>query len=263
MNIRICKLTWWLAVMAGLISPLALQAQTLPFTLTPGSVANASFGIDANGTLTATGPFNSSLTFSFSGAPQMVWFPAFGAFRAGSFYGSQTSIGQDSVAFGSSTASGSYSAAFGDSTASGYDSTAMGYDTTASGGSSVAMGLFSSASGSCSLASGVVSSASGMASTALGQSTASGSYATSAGISASANSYDSFVVGTYNVGLSETLATPNLTAWMAADPLFEVGNGTSSVKSDALVVYKDGSETVKGPITVTNPGGDIPMYAGN
>jgi hypothetical protein len=221
MNIRICKLTWWLAVMAGLISPLALQAQTLPFTLTPGSVANASFGIDANGTLTATGPFNSSLTFSFSGAPQMVWFPAFGAFRAGSFYGSQTSIGQDSVAFGSSTASGSYSAAFGDSTASGYDSTAMG------------------------------------------QSTASGSYATSAGISASANSYDSFVVGTYNVGLSETLATPNLTAWMAADPLFEVGNGTSSVKSDALVVYKDGSETVKGPITVTNPGGDIPMYAGN
>jgi len=56
--------------------------------------------------------------------------------------------------------------------------------------------------------------------------------------------------------------------WCASDPLFEVGNGTSSsYPSDALVVYKNGNTTVSGTLTVTgssntilvNPAGDLSM----
>ena len=83
-------------------------------------------------------------------------------------------------------------------------------------------------------------------------------------------------MGTCNLGLSETGATPNLTSWVPTDPLFEIGNGGNSWtgnpnavnSSDALVVYKNGDTAVQGTVTAptfvtTAPAGDIPMYTGN
>jgi hypothetical protein len=92
--------------------------------------------------------------------------------------------------------------------------------------------------------------------------TASGGSSTAAGANTSANSTDSFVLGAYNVGLSETGTTPNSTSWVSTDPLFEVGNGTSTAKSDALIIYKDGSSQFAGPVKIPQSG-DIPMYTGN
>jgi hypothetical protein len=104
---------------------------------------------------------------------------------------------------------------------------------------------------------GISSTASGSEATAIGTNvTASGTYATATGDATTANTYDSFVMGTYNVGGG------NATTWVATDPLFEIGNGTSSsAKLDAVVVYKNGSMTVQGPITAA-AGGDIPMFTG-
>lgn len=295
-------------ILSGGIAPLS-RAQTLPFSLAPGSVANASFGIDVNGTLTATGPLNSNLTFSFSGAPQMIWFPALGAFRAGAFSGtgSQTTIGQYSVAFNSGSVASGYGAfamnggiannfqsvAFAGSRSSGPNAFASGFGSMASGSSSIALGesntavgddsiafgYYSTASNTSAMSTGSVTIASGMCSLSTGYvTTASGSFSISAGTNTSANSYDSVVLGQYNVGLTEKNGNPNTTTWMTPDPLFEIGNGSSSsAKSDALVIYKDGNAvfspppgtsscTVAAPVFLTTtPGGsgDIPMYIGN
>jgi hypothetical protein len=74
-------------------------------------------------------------------------------------------------------------------------------------------------------------------------------------------------IGTYNLNKSETAGTPSSTSWVSADPLLEIGNGTSSTHSDALVVYKDGDVAAKGNVTAPTfvtaaPSGDIPMFAG-
>ena len=77
------------------------------------------------------------------------------------------------------------------------------------------------------------------------------------GNSTEAFSYESVVMGQFNVGGgSYTIG------WLATDPIFEIGNGTSSsALSDALVVYKNGSATFQGPVSVA-AGGDIPMFTG-
>lgn len=179
------------------------------------------------------------------------------------FGSSTTASGSSSTAFGSSTtASGSGSTAFGvNSTAYGSSSTAMGFSVAAYGSSSTAMGWNSLAFASCSTAMGT-STASGSYSTAIGSSyaggsystamgdsaasgsyatamggssTASGDYSTAAGLGTTATAHSSFAAGAYNVGGG------NSTSWVATDPLFEIGNGTSaSARSDALVVYKNG-----------------------
>lgn len=84
---------------------------------------------------------------------------------------------------------------------------------------------------------------------------ATGSYTTAYGANTSAQSYFSFVLGTYNVGGGSK------TTWVATDPIFEIGNGTSSTPSDAMVVYKNGNAILQGVLQVA-PGGDIPMYTG-
>jgi len=140
-------------------------------------------------------------------------------------------------------ASGDGSTAMGAGTASGDNSTAMGEGSTASGDNSTAMGFESTASGNYSTAMG-------------GRTTASGNYATDSGYHITAQAYNSFVMGRYNVGGGTT------GSWVSTDPLFEVGNGTdSSHKNDALLLDKSGNLTVK-TVTTTAPGGDIPMYAG-
>jgi autotransporter adhesin len=162
-----------------------------------------------------------------------------------------TASGFASTAMGDwSTASGDGSTALGASTASGHGSTALG-TSTASGYGSTAIGTNSTASGYYSMALGYSTTASGVISTAFGGLT-------------TASAYASFVIGAFNVGGGSP------TTWVATDPLFEVGNGSGSGfgnpavtgPSDAFVVYKNGSATFQGSVTVA-PGGDIPMYTGD
>lgn len=274
-----------LILLAGVLSPLGLHAQTFLSTpWTQGSPA-VTTGTDTNGTFLSTAPLNSSVTFNSTetstSTPQFLWVPALSALRVGTFSSapSTTTMGQYSVALGdAAVASGEYSVALGQyDTASASYSTAIGDFNTASGGPSIAIGNFVTASAMFANALGFGVTASATGATAMGMSTtASGTYSTATGYETSANSYDSFVVGTYNTGKAEdNVTTPSLTSWVStypADPLFEIGNGTSSTHSDALVVYKDGNAVVKGTTTsgsgfLTTPASvantDIPMFTGN
>ncbi|MEC8968525.1 MAG: tail fiber domain-containing protein, partial [Bacteroidota bacterium] len=101
----------------------------------------------------------------------------------------------------------------------GIGSAAFGQNNTASGSNSTSFGQANSATGIRSLAGGVSSEASGNGSTALGE-------------YASAEGRAEFSVGAYpeNSGTAGTF-----------DVMFEVGNGTSSVRNSAFVVNYDGS----------------------
>jgi hypothetical protein len=198
-----------------------------------------------------------------------------------------TASGQYSAAFGLGHAAGDWSFATSFATACGFGSMAggggtsdgdcsiaVGRGTVAIGESATAFGYFSNttadfatalgqgtANGNSSTAVGA-STASGNYSTAMGQSIANGDYSTASGSSTTASAYDSFVIGTYNLGLSSTGAAASATTWVPTDPLFEVGNGNGGTPSDALVVYKNGNVTAQGVIS-SAAGGDIPMYQGN
>jgi hypothetical protein len=113
--------------------------------------------------------------------------------------------------------------------ATGTYSTAFGANTTASGSESTALGIFTSASGK--------------ASTAIGTTTiAKGENTFSAGFNTIARSYASLAVGRYN----DTIVGSNMTSWVATDPLLTVGNGTSTVRSNAMTVYKNGNTDISG-----------------
>ena len=281
------KIAYLMILMVGITLP--LEAQTVPFTFS--GTSPVTFQMDSYGNLSSLGTYGTG-TLSLTGAgTRMVWYPGKAAFRAGQVTGTawdNTNIGTYSVALGQDTkASGSGSTAMGQSTvASGLDSVALGGYADATGSSSAAMGdglatgSYSFASGSLSVAygwgavsfgtmsfatgdgsfvEGSYTSASGTNSIAMGNSTtASGSAAVAFGSYTTATADESFVIGQYNVGGGST------STWVATDPILEVGIGTSSsAKSDALVVYKNGNMAVQGSITVGQASGDIPMYTGN
>ena len=79
--------------------------------------------------------------------------------------------------------------------------------------------------------------ASGSASTAMGyQTTASGTGSTAMGYGTVATGFFSTAMGIYNIGGGDSIF------WVATDPLFEIGNGSSSSnKSNALTVLKNGN----------------------
>ena len=116
----------------------------------------------------------------------------------------------------------------GSTTASGVFSTAMGQSTTASGGYSTAMGRFTTASGTSSTP-------------AMGQSTtASGYVSTAMGSNTDAQSGFETAIGRFNT----TYTPSSTTGWDAADRLFVVGNGTTTARSNALIIWKDGKITI-------------------
>jgi hypothetical protein len=174
--------------------------------------------------------------------------------------------GYYSVAMGQSSASGYASTALGQAHAGGYASTALGGGTTVIGsyystamGQATAIGNWSTAMGGAtadgdySTAMGYGSIANGNNSTAMGQSTANGQDATAMGYAATAQAFGELAVGQYNVGKNFAGGNANATSWQATDPLFELGDGTSTnATSDALVVYKNGNVTAQGTITTTN-----------
>ena len=121
--------------------------------------------------------------------------------------------------------------------ATGQFSIAMGRLTTAFGSTSTAMGNETEALGTNSTAMGQYTIASGYNSTAMGnQTTASGYVSTAMGRSTKADSRTSTAIGAYNIGGG------NPTEWIETDPLFEIGNGSSSTnKHNALTVLKNGN----------------------
>jgi hypothetical protein len=101
-------------------------------------------------------------------------------------------------------------------------STAFGRNSTASGQYATSLGVGNTVTGN-------------LGATALGSNNlVSGSNATGIGFVLTAQSYGSLVVGRYNT------VSGNPTTWVATDPLFVIGNGTSSAPNDALVIKKNG-----------------------
>jgi len=103
--------------------------------------------------------------------------------------------------------------------------------------------------------------ASGIFSTALGNNTvASGTYAVAMGNNTTANALASTAIGRYNIGGGSTFS------WISADPLFEIGNGTSATRSNALTVLKNGNVGI-GTSTPSHKlevvGGNIQLGAGH
>lgn len=156
--------------------------------------------------------------------------------------------GNFAVAMGQrAIASGNNSIAIGDAVeASNNYAAAIGYGNVASGYRSFAAGESNTASASSATAIGYGTTASGRASMAFGRgTTASGIYATSTGFFTNAEAQNSFAMGRFNVGGG------NSDSWIATDPLFEIGNGSSSTsKSNALTILKNGNATLNGSLTI-------------
>ena len=182
-----------------------------------------------------TGPTTVPLTTLFdppiSGAgTRLMWYPQKAAFRVGNvnrLNWDKDSIGRYSFAAGYNTkASGLISTSLGSNTeASGNQSTSMGNETTASGLNSTSMGFNTIASGAASTSMG-------------GTTTASGNGATSMGLGTTARAYASVALGMYN----DSIASSDQNNYVATDPLFIIGNGTSfSTRKNALTMLKNGN----------------------
>jgi hypothetical protein len=200
-------------------------------TSTPSALFHANgIGIGGGNVL-----FNGEIKFSNPGNPpatgmgtRMMWYPDKAAFRAGHVGGTEWDKNQ----------TGHYSSAFGNSTkASGWASIAAGELSNASGDWSVALGSNSTASGETSFAMGEGTNALGVSSIALGTgTTASGDVSTSLGLFTNVTNYAGLAIGRFNIGGG----TPD--SWVLADPLFEIGIGTSATsKNNAMTVLKNGN----------------------
>jgi hypothetical protein len=142
------------------------------------------------------------------------------------------------------SATGNYCTAFG------YGSVASGsFSLLAIGDHTTAFGCLTTGSGNYSTAFGYGSQADANFSTAFGYgSKADANLSTASGYDTVAEPQCSFVIGRYNLGaaiVSSTSTSP--TTWIATDPIFEIGIGTSSSNAaDAFVVYKNGNTYASG-----------------
>lgn len=256
------------------------------------SSTSGSFTVRPGGVLVANGTFGTSpllLTVEQGVGTRLLWHPRKAAFRAGyveSTEWNEAAVGEYSVAFGNvNIASGYASSATGFySTASGWSSTAAGFANTASGWASTAFGSMNTVDGGCAISLGTecfasgggstvmgcATIASGGLSTAMGDTTAAlGDCSTSMGVGTTATGFASTAMGSQTAAASyasTAIGSLNLGGgspdeWIAGDPLFEIGNGTTT-PSNAVTVYKNGNMDVQGVVTCA-PGGDIPMFTGN
>lgn len=186
--------------------------------------ANQSNGILVTGTLA----INPTVPELGQGA-RMMFYPGKAAFRAGyvnSTEWNDINVGLRSVAMGLSTqASGESSFAMGYKTkASGPTSVALGYETIASGYTSTAMGYYTSASGNISIAIGSLT-------------TASGDYTSAMGLGTVAKAYGGTAIGLYN----DVTDAPSPNNGISSDRIFQIGNGTSNTKTNAVTVLRNGN----------------------
>lgn len=200
---------------------------------------------------THNNPGNPSVS---GGGTRMMWYPDKSAFRAGSvgatewdeqnigYYSTATGVGTIASGLGAfatgyvARATSDYSTAIGFNViASGFGSKAMGYNINVPGWYSTAIGTFIHASGSNSTALGYNVEISGLGSTAIGNDIkAIGNYSTSIGTGVTAKALYSTAIGIYNIG------SGNEDKWVSIDPLFEIGNGTIDLPSNAVTVLKNG-----------------------
>jgi hypothetical protein len=119
------------------------------------------------------------------------------------------------------------------------------------------MGLSNDVFGSYSAAFGSSNLAYQNCTFALGHGTeANGRCSVVMGFNTEADSDTDFVCGRYNVGGGTA------DSFVSTDPLFEVGNGTSSVHANAFTIYKNGTAAFAGYVNIA-PGSNIPMFTGN
>jgi hypothetical protein len=172
---------------------------------------------------------------------------SYGAFALG--FGSVASnIGAFAVGV-LDTASGILSNAMGYFTKShGIVSTTLGVGTEADNYAASAFGDHSYASGHTSFATGFKTIASGhLASTFGDQTKASGYASTALGYLTTAQSSGSLAIGAWNI----VSGSPDY--WYPWDPLFVIGNGTSSTsRSNAMTVYKNGNADLGGHLNLNN-----------
>lgn len=155
-----------------------------------------------------------------------------------------TCFGLNNVASGSrSFAEGWNTEATGDSSHSeGYGSKAYGLESHAEGDSSIASGNYSHAEGDNSIASGSRSHAEG-------SSTASGEYAHSEGDETEARGSRSHAQNSNTIAGYSSQTVIGKYNKNQSDTAFEIGNGTSSARSNALTVDWDGNVEAAGEIT--------------
>lgn len=155
---------------------------------------------------------------------KLWWIPSKKAFRAGyqdkSYFINWDSIGNNSAAFGYSAAQGDAATAGGYSSAAGAYSTAFGY--------AYAKGPYSSAFGG--------SYNYGDSSFAGGYSTLRGNLSTSFGKTLN-KSYGSFTSGVFN----DTADAPNAAIPNSGDRVFQIGNGTTSARTNAITILRNGN----------------------
>jgi len=188
---------------------------------------------------------------------RFMWYPDAAALRTGKVTGTQwdrSNIGAYSIALGyNTTASNTYSIAIGaSSTASSLYAVAIGRSTKAQGQHSTAIGYATTASGNYATTLGSNTTASGVTSTAMGEfTTASANFSMAMGRYTTAQSYMSVVMGRYNV------LSGSGTDWVADDPLFIIGNGSTDLnRSNAVTVFKNANTTIGGSLTLNGNGTD-------
>jgi hypothetical protein len=123
----------------------------------------------------------------------------------------------------------------------------MGRYSFANGTAATAFGTANSAGGENAFAAGFNNLASRPSTIALGaDNSVSGFYAVGLGRGAQATSYGQHTIGLYSEGFFSTDNT-----YVATDPLFVVGNGTSdAARSNALVMRKNGNTILNGQLTI-------------
>jgi len=208
---------------------------------------NGAVSIEGNSGFQVTGTYNTGATLALSGAGTRLFFnPRKGAFRVGTIDGTQwnlVNLGNFSVALGYNTiASGVGSTAIGnESIATANSAVALGASNTASGGNSIAFGSSNIASGSNTTAYGFLNTASGYGSVAFGyQNTSHSSFET--------------VLGKFATNYTPIESTSTITNPL--DRVLVVGNGTSNAaRSNALILYKNGSLNINDAYTFPNSDG--------
>jgi hypothetical protein len=208
--------------------------------------------LEGVGALLFTGTAGAGWTEPNLGAgTRLLWYPRKAAFRVGTVTGTQwndANIGENSVAFSyNNIASGKGSIAIGsNNSVSGSYSTVIGDNNTATYPQGVALGTGNTIDGDYGVAIGVNNSTYGSSSRAFGTSCITyGIYSTAFGFTNIARSYLEFVIGrnALDGGSSDT--------WVATDPLFSVGIGTSTNnRLNGFTVFKNGNAEVYGTLKV-------------
>ncbi len=224
----------------GTVTDVAMALGDYSFAVGQGSRATAKGAFSIGIADTASGDFSTAIGFrSASGGDFST---AIGLYTSAKGQ-SSVALGQRSMASGSaSTALGGYAYAIGDYTvAIGYETRAVGFNSTAIGCKAYAEGWISTALGFETKAKGTISTATGY------RTVASGDFSISMGYRTVAKSLSSLVIGQYNDTTCSATGNEN---WESTDPLFIIGNGTSSSRSNAITVLKNGRMGLQ---SVTNP----------